>query len=109
MPPVRIDVESTRAPYQVLIGRGLLEDLAGHLGTPAAAGGTIVVSCSPVWRRHGARLRKIVGRQTPMLIPDGERAKTLATVEKIYDAMIRRRLDRSATLVAFGGGVVGDV
>ena len=44
-----------------------------------------------------------------MLIPDGERAKTLATVEKIYDAMIRRRLDRTATLVAFGGGVVGDV
>ena len=44
-----------------------------------------------------------------MLIADGERAKTLATVEKIYEAMIRRRLDRSATLVAFGGGVVGDV
>ncbi len=68
-----------------------------------------MVSCAPVWRRHGAKARAIVGRQTPMLIPDGERAKTLATVEKIYDAMIRRRLDRSATLVAFGGGVVGDV
>src|SRR5215831_7924287 len=109
MPPIRIDVESTRAPYQVVIGRGLLADLAGLLATPAAGGGTIVVSCPPVWRRHGARLKAIVGRQKPMLIPDGERAKTLATVEKIYDAMIRRRLDRSATLVAFGGGVVGDV
>jgi 3-dehydroquinate synthase len=107
MPPVRIEVEGTRAPYQVLIGRGLLGDLAGLLGDRAED--TVVVSCPPVWRRHGARLRAIVGRQKPVLIPDGERAKTLATVEKIYDAMIGRRLDRSATLVAFGGGVVGDV
>jgi len=109
MPPIRIDVDGTRAPYQVLIGRGLVAELGGLLGDPNAAGATIVVSCPPVWRRHGARLRAIVGRAKPMLIPDGERAKTLATVEKIYGAMIRRRLDRSATLVAFGGGVVGDV
>ncbi len=109
MPPIRIDVDGTRAPYQVLIGRGLVAELGGLLGDPNAAGATIVVSCPPVWRRHGARLRAIVGRAKPMLIPDGERAKTLATVEKIYEAMIRRRLDRSATLVAFGGGVVGDV
>ena len=109
MPPIRIDVDGTRAPYQVLIGRGLVTELGGLLGDPKAATATIVVSCPPVWRRHGAKLRAIVGREKPMLIPDGERAKTLATVEKIYDAMIRRRLDRSATLVAFGGGVVGDV
>jgi len=43
------------------------------------------------------------------LIPDGERAKTLATASRIYDALIKRRLDRSATLIAVGGGVVGDV
>ncbi len=109
MPPIRIDVDGTRAPYQVLIGRGLVADLRGLLGDPKTAGATIVVSCPPVWRRHGTKLRAIVGRAQPMLIPDGERAKTLATVEKIYDAMIRRRLDRAATLVAFGGGVVGDV
>jgi 3-dehydroquinate synthase len=39
----------------------------------------------------------------------GERAKTLATVASLYDACVRRGLDRSAAIVALGGGVVGDV
>jgi 3-dehydroquinate synthase len=70
----------------------------------------IVVSCPPVWRLQGKRLRAIAGGANVLtLIPDGERAKTLQTVARIYDAFIRRRLDRSSTVVAFGGGVVGDV
>jgi 3-dehydroquinate synthase len=40
---------------------------------------------------------------------DGERAKTLDTVGRLYDACVGRKLDRSATLIACGGGVVGDV
>ena len=42
-------------------------------------------------------------------LPDGERYKTLATIEKIYHRMLQLRLDRKSTLVAFGGGVVGDM
>ena len=48
-------------------------------------------------------------KDRPALIPDGERAKTLQTVARLYDACVRQRLDRSAAIVAFGGGVVGDV
>ena len=44
-----------------------------------------------------------------MLMAEGERAKTLNTVAAIYDQCVKRGLDRSATIVAFGGGVVGDV
>jgi 3-dehydroquinate synthase len=73
------------------------------------SGEALVVSCPPVWKRHGYLMKDVAGRGGPTVIPDGERAKTLATVSKIYEGMIRRRLDRSATLVAFGGGVVGDV
>jgi 3-dehydroquinate synthase len=107
MPPVRIEVHASRAPYQVLIGRGLITNLPDLLRENGLLGEALVVSCAPVWKRHGKAMKDVAGR--PTLIPDGERAKTLATVSKIYDAMIRRRLDRSATLVAFGGGVVGDV
>jgi 3-dehydroquinate synthase len=67
------------------------------------------VSCPPVWRFHGRRLRGIGGHNPPTLIPDGERAKTLQTIARLYDAFLRRRLDRSSTILAFGGGVVGDV
>jgi 3-dehydroquinate synthase len=109
MPPLRIDVHGTRTPYHVLIGRGVISGLADMLREEGVSKELLVVSCPPVWRRHGSRLRGITGRRPPTLIPDGERAKTLQTVSRIYDALIERRLDRSAALVAFGGGVVGDV
>ena len=109
---VRIDIQihSDRAAYPALVGAGLTSELAALLSEHVGATpGVFVVSCPPVWRLHGRRLRAIAGKQSVALIPDGERAKTLATVGRIYDALLGRRLDRSATLVAFGGGVVGDV
>jgi len=67
------------------------------------------VSCPPVWRLHGPRVRGVLEPGVrPALIPDGERAKSLKTVAGLYDACTRRRLDRSAVVIAFGGGVVGD-
>ena len=68
-----------------------------------------VVSCSPVWRLHARRLRGVRAARTPVLIPDGERAKTLATVARIYDALSRGGWIDRPHLLAFGGGVVGDV
>ena len=45
----------------------------------------------------------------PILIPDGERYKQLATVGQIYDALIRAGADRLSTIIAVGGGVTGDI
>jgi 3-dehydroquinate synthase len=105
---VQIEVPSASGAYTVAIGAGLLSTLPAL--TPVAARGRqhVVVSTAPIWRRHGARLRAIAGRDGPVLIPDGERAKSLAVVERLYREFSRRRLDRSAVVVAFGGGVVGD-
>lgn len=44
-----------------------------------------------------------------VILPDGEQYKTLATVEKIYDALLTNKFNRTATLIALGGGVVGDI
>jgi 3-dehydroquinate synthase len=109
MEPIRIDVRSERATYPVLIGPGQVSQLPHLLRAHGAAGDILVVTCPPVWRLHGHRLQAVAGEPGPTLIPDGERAKTLLTVTRIYEALVKRRFDRSATLVAFGGGVVGDV
>ena len=42
-------------------------------------------------------------------IPEGERHKTLSTVEAIYQKLARSRVDRKTMLIAFGGGVIGDI
>ena len=44
-----------------------------------------------------------------VILPDGEKYKTLDIVGKIYDALLSNRFDRSCTLIALGGGVVGDM
>lgn len=44
-----------------------------------------------------------------VILPDGEQYKNLETVNKIYDALLENRFNRDCTLVALGGGVVGDI
>ena len=65
---------------------------------------------------HGARgawlQRALDGLKTPhhlVSIAPGEQTKTLATVSRLWDEMLARGLDRDAVVLAFGGGVVGDL
>lgn len=44
-----------------------------------------------------------------LLLPDGERYKTLESAGRIYDLLLERRMDRQTTLIALGGGVIGDL
>ena len=77
-----------RATYAIVIDPALASawQLLDEVGVPRAR---FVVSSPTVWRLHGATLitRDCAGR-TPILVPDGERAKTLQTVGRIYDALV---------------------
>jgi 3-dehydroquinate synthase len=66
-----------------------------------------VVSNPTVWRLHSGAFEG-VSSENAILIPDGERFKQLATVGRIYDALIRATADRATAIIAAGGGVVGD-
>jgi 3-dehydroquinate synthase len=68
-----------------------------------------VVSSPLVWRLHGPQLARALRGAEPILVPDGERFKQLATVTRIYDALVRANADRATTIVTFGGGVIGDM
>jgi len=108
MDPIRIDVRSERATYQVWIGANVVTRLPELMQSAGVTGRSLVVSCPPVWRRHARAVRRLTDSNRPALIPDGERAKSLPTVARLYETLVTRRFDRSANLVAFGGGVVGD-
>jgi 3-dehydroquinate synthase len=56
-----------------------------------------------------AQWRDELGIEVVHVIPDGEQYKTLATWQGILDALLAARFDRGAVLIAFGGGVVGDI
>ncbi len=108
MAVIRLDITHTSGTYPVLIGAGLTRNLGAIFAEQELVANTVVITCPPVWRLHGDRLRDILGGQAPLVMADGEKAKHLATVARLYDGMVERRIDRSALVVGFGGGVVGD-
>jgi len=108
MPHARLEIVSQQRTYTVIVGAGVLAELSDHLRLAGLTDPT-VVTVPPVWRHHGHRMAAVAGDRGPVLMSDGERAKTLQTVSRLYDAFIARQVSRSSTIVAFGGGVTGDV
>jgi 3-dehydroquinate synthase len=106
--PVQIDVRTASGRYPIRIAPGVAGELRSTLDAARLPARRFIVSNPTVWRLHAPRFAGLTPDE-PILIPDGERFKHLATVGRIYDALIRARADRSSTLVAVGGGVVGDV
>lgn len=103
----RIPVSTPSGRYVVDIGVGTTAGLGGRLDALGAPARRFVVSSAPIWRLHGAIFAELT-REEPILIPDGERHKQVSTVMRIYDALIRAGADRATTVIAVGGGVVGD-
>jgi len=106
--PIRIDVPTPSRAYSVTIGDGAIDQIGRTLDELSAAR-RFVVSSPLVWRLHGEQMARVAGGAEPILVPDGERYKQLATVSRIYDALVRVNADRASTLITFGGGVIGDM
>jgi 3-dehydroquinate synthase len=107
--PVRIDVATPSRGYAVTIADGAIDRIGSLLDDLQVPDRRLIVSSPLVWRLHGARLARALDAADPILVPDGERFKHLATVSRIYDALLQANADRASTLVAFGGGVMGDM
>ena len=108
-PPVRIDVGTVSRAYRVHVGAGLVQQLGRLVGAAGATAQRFVISSPPIWKLHGRAVEQALDGAQLLLMPDGERAKTLQTVNRLFEGLIERDADRSATIVAVGGGVVGDV
>jgi 3-dehydroquinate synthase len=102
-----ITVATANQKSTILVGEGLGEHLAPLLDRHGVGRKRFVVSSPVIWRHQGARIQSAIPVE-PILIPDGERYKTLASVSRIYDALIKGGADRGSAVVAVGGGVIGD-
>jgi 3-dehydroquinate synthase len=109
MHPLRVDIRAATGGYPVLIGDGLTDRLGSLLDEHGVGTRRIVVSNPVVWRIHGERIGRALGSPEAILVPDGERHKHLASVSRIYEALVRADADRGSVVVAVGGGVIGDI
>jgi len=110
---ISVPVSTPSRSYEVLIGRGVLARAGELLAKTIQNSRVFVVTVPPVRRRWAkALLKSLVGagiEATLLEMPDGERAKRLATLEKLAERLVKQGADRGSTLIALGGGVVGDV
>ena len=109
MPPTRIEVTAAAGAYPIIVGSGTLRTLPKLLDGAGLGPRRIIVSSPLVWQLHGDAIRRSSSEAQPILVPDGERFKNMATVSRVYDALIERSADRAATVIALGGGVIGDM
>ena len=100
----RIEVALGDRSYPVHIESGLIEH-AGEMLAPLG-GKRVVISDESVWALQGARLG--LGGE-PILLPPGEGSKSWAALEALIDKLLARGVERGDQLVAFGGGVIGDL
>lgn len=108
-----IPVPLPQQSYEIAIVPNGLDQLGNWMQSLKLGRNVMVVSNPEIFQHYGDRAIRSLEQAgfTAMhcLVPEGEQHKTPATLQTIYDAALENRLERSSTLVALGGGVVGDM
>ncbi|MDT4289259.1 3-dehydroquinate synthase [Methylomonas sp. MO1] len=96
--------------YPIYIGAGLLAQtalLTKHIRSKQV----LVVSNETIAPLYLAQLQTALGdyQVETVILPDGEQYKTLQYLEKVFDQLLAKKFSRNATLIALGGGVIGDM
>jgi 3-dehydroquinate synthase len=99
--------------YDVVIGPGLLAEAGRRIAPLARRQRLAVVSDETVWGLHGAALTtslEAAGLAAhPVIVPPGEQTKSFEGLADVIDRLLALQLDRGDIIIAFGGGVVGDL
>lgn len=105
----KLKVQSRFFNYPVVAGRGAWRELRGF--DRARYSSVFVLTERRLWLRWGRDFERAAGtgRLPVIFIPPGEKSKSLERVEKLAEELSRHGADRRSLLIAFGGGVIGDL
>ncbi|HWV37251.1 MAG TPA: 3-dehydroquinate synthase [Vulgatibacter sp.] len=110
---IELRIRAGPAPYPFRAGPGLLESLGSSLRELGLVGKVAVISDADAFSRWGVpALRSLGEADLPWInveVPPGERSKTLAHAGELYGKLIEHGVGRGDTVVALGGGMVGDL
>ena len=107
--PVKLGARS----YRILVGPGVLAQAGAELARLKVGRRIALVTDATILGLHGAALIQSLAAAgfdvTTVLLPEGERAKTLEIAASTWERFLEAGLDRGSTVVALGGGAVGDL
>ena len=107
---ISLKVNLGERSYPICIGQGLLD--RGELLTQYIPGNSaLIVTNEVVAPLYAAQIETALHdiKYKTFILPDGEQYKSQDTLNSIYDCLLSNRFDRNTTLIALGGGVVGDI
>ncbi len=106
-----VQVKTASAVYPVLIGRNLFSRIPPYL-RKSAARSAFVVTSPEIWALWGKGFLAAFPKDqqpTTLFLPPGERFKRLSQIERLASELSAAGADRSSLLIAFGGGIIGDL
>ncbi len=107
-----LNVELANRSYPIHIGRNLISNASLILPYLKRKHVAVVTNTTvaPLYLSQLSQTLQAAGVSViPIVLPDGEAYKNAETLNKIYDALLQNRCERSTTLIALGGGVIGDL
>lgn len=108
-----LSVELAGRSYAIVVGHGVLSELGGRIAPLLARPSAMVVTDSNVAALYLDTaldsLRRAGVAAGHVILPAGEATKSFTHLERLCDALLEARIERSTMLVALGGGVVGDI
>ena len=108
-----VRVELGPRSYDIVVGDGLTESAGDLIAAQLSRPFVFVVTDEHVAQHHLGRLKSSLQSagiaSNEILLPPGEATKSFATLETLLSALLDAKVERSDTLIALGGGVVGDV
>jgi len=108
-----VDVNLGSRSYRIVVASGALQSVGERLRELRLGSRAALVSDGAIMRLYGktvvASLESAGLTVTTIDVPEGEAAKTLAVAEHCWDRLLTAGLDRTSTVLALGGGAVGDV
>jgi 3-dehydroquinate synthase len=110
--PFTLNVDLGERSYPIAIGPGLLDD--ADLLVRYVNGRQVAIvtntTVAPLYLEKVAAPLRAAGRDVlEIILPDGEQYKNWESLMQIFDALLAHKCDRKTTLVALGGGVIGDL
>lgn len=110
--PTRLDLSHPRGTTPIWVGEGALAEASPFLLSWLEGRTVFAVSTPRVWALHGALLDSLAAparRFIPLMVEEGEAAKTVATAERLWNEMLGSGGKRDSQVIALGGGSVGDL
>ncbi len=110
---ITVPVSLADRSYDILIGTGLIDRAGSEISARLPGVRAAIVTDENVAAIHLERLQASLAASgiasTPIIIPAGEKSKSFAMLEKVVRETLQAKLERRDVLIAFGGGVVGDL